>query len=55
MWTITAAFLLFVLLVVNGESEVTKPKGMNQFPFVFMSIQSVENEEVYISSSHQSL
>ncbi len=38
MWKITAAFLLFALLAVNGENEVKKPKGMNQFSFVFMSI-----------------
>ncbi len=54
MWKITAAFLQFVLLAINGESKVQKPKGMNQFPFVFMSIRTVENE-VSICSSHQSL
>ncbi len=31
MWKITAAFLLFALLAVNGENEVKKPKGMNNF------------------------
>ncbi len=54
MWKITAAFLHFVLLVINGESEVKKPKGMNQFPLVFMSIRTLEND-VSICSSHQSL